>query len=122
VQNEQFAAGGVDTVRGYLEAEVLGDTAVDAQVELRSPSFAEAIGPWVKELRVHVFADMAQTNLNQPLPDQISRYGLSSVGFGVRTRIADHFSAVVENAVALSDASTTKRGADMVLFRVLGDF
>ncbi len=122
IPNEQFAAGGVYTVRGYLEAEVLGDNAVDIQTELRSPSFAEKLGPWAKELRVHLFADAAQISINDPLPGQRRSYGLGSVGFGVRARIADHFSAEVQNAVALSDGVNTKRGADTVLFRVLGDF
>jgi hemolysin activation/secretion protein len=122
VPNEQFAAGGVDTVRGYLEAEVLGDNAADLQIELRSPSFAAAISPRINELRVHIFADAAETSLNQPLPDQRRSYGLSSVGFGVRARILGHASASLENAYTLSDASTTRHGADVLLFRLLGDF
>lgn len=122
VPNEQFAVGGADTVRGYLEAEVLGDNAGALQIELRSPSFATAISPRVNELRVHIFADAGATSLNQPLPDQRRTYGLSSIGFGVRARIMDHASASLEDAYTLSDASTTKHGADALLFRVLGDF
>jgi hemolysin activation/secretion protein len=122
VPNEQFPAGGVDTVRGYLEAEVLGDNAAGFQMELRSPSFAQAISPRLNELRVHLFADAAETSINQPLADQRRAYGLSSVGFGIRVRFADHASAAFENAVTLSDASTTKHDADALLFRVLGDF
>ena len=122
VPNEQFAAGGVDTVRGYLEAEVLGDNAADIQFELRSPPFARDISPHLNELRVHLFVDAAETSLNQPLPEQRRSYGLASVGFGLRARIADHVGASVENAIALSDALTTKRGSDMLLFSVLGDF
>ena len=38
VNSEQFAGGGLGTVRGYLEAEVLGDDGVAATVELRSPN------------------------------------------------------------------------------------
>jgi hemolysin activation/secretion protein len=122
VPNEQFSAGGVDTVRGYLEAEVLGDNAAGFQVELRSPSFAEAVSPRLNELRVHLFADGAATSINQPLAEQQRSYGLSSIGFGIRARFADHASAVLENAVTLSNAMTTKRDADVLLFRVLGDF
>jgi hemolysin activation/secretion protein len=122
VPNEQFAAGGIDTARGYLEAEVLGDNAADLQMELRSPSFGEAIGPWLNELRVHLFADAAEVSLNQPLASQRRSYGLSSIGFGLRARVLDHASASVENAVTLSDASTTKHGADALLFHILGDF
>jgi hemolysin activation/secretion protein len=119
---EQFTAGGVDSVRGYLEAEALGDTGVGLQTELRSPSFAGAISSQVNELRVHLFADAARTLLNQPAPGQARAYSLASVGIGARARIADHASASVENAFVMSDALTTKHGADVVLFRVLGDF
>jgi hemolysin activation/secretion protein len=122
VPNEQFAAGGTDTVRGYLEAEVLGDNAAMIQMELRSPSFAQAISPRVNDLRVHLFFDAAGTSLNQPLPEQRQAYGLSSVGIGVRARIADHASATLEDAFTLSDAVTTRHDADVLLFRVLGDF
>jgi len=122
VPNEQFAAGGADTVRGYLEAEALGDNGAAMQIELRSKSFAGAIGPLVNELRVHVFADGAITRLNQPLPEQRRGYGLSSIGFGLRARIAGHATATLDNAITLSDATTTKHDADTLLFRLLGDF
>ena len=122
VPNEQFAAGGTDTVRGYLEAEALGDNAAVLQMELRSPSFAKAVSPSVNDLRVHLFFDAAGTSLNQPLPEQRRAYGLSSIGIGVRARIADHASATLEDAFTLSDAVTTRHDADVLLFRVLGDF
>ena len=74
------------------------------------------------ELRVHLFADAADTTLNQPLTEQRRSYGLGSIGIGVRARILDHASATVEDAYTLRDAITTKHGADALLFRVIGDF
>jgi hemolysin activation/secretion protein len=38
VSSEQFSAGGFDTVRGYLESEVLGDFGAATTVEVRSPN------------------------------------------------------------------------------------
>lgn len=123
VPNEQFAVGGLDTVRGYLEAEVLGDSGAAVQVELRSPSFAESLAPaWVQDLRVHIFYDAGGTSLNDPLAEQRRYYGLNSVGVGVRARFGNHASFALENAFTLSNAINTKRGADALLFRVLGDF
>jgi hemolysin activation/secretion protein len=122
VPNEQFNAGGAESVRGYLEAEILGDSGAALQLELRSPSFASAISPRVNELRVHLFADAAAASLNQPLPEQRRSYGLSSIGIGLRARVADHASVTVEDAYTLSDAVTTKHGSDALLFRVMGDF
>ncbi|MEI9898608.1 MAG: ShlB/FhaC/HecB family hemolysin secretion/activation protein [Chthoniobacter sp.] len=38
VSAEQFSAGGLSSVRGYLEGEVPGDNAIIGSIELRSPS------------------------------------------------------------------------------------
>ena len=38
VNNEQFAVGGAESVRGYLEAETLGDSGVSGSLELHSPA------------------------------------------------------------------------------------
>ena len=40
VSSEQLSLGGQDTVRGYLESEVLGDYGVAGTLELRSPNLA----------------------------------------------------------------------------------
>jgi hemolysin activation/secretion protein len=40
VSSEQFSLGGLDTVRGYMETEALGDNGVSATLEIRSPNFA----------------------------------------------------------------------------------
>ncbi len=40
VSSEQLSIGGLDTVRGYLESEVLGDEGVVGNIELRTPDVA----------------------------------------------------------------------------------
>lgn len=122
VPNEQFSVGGVQTVRGYLESEVLGDTGGSLQTELRSPSFASGLGPEVSELRVHVFADAGAATINQPLPQQRRSYTLDSVGSGVRIQLADGMSASLDDAITLSPASTTRAGSNHVLFSLNGEF
>ncbi len=37
ISAEQFAIGGVDSVRGYLESSELGDNGVSGTIELRTP-------------------------------------------------------------------------------------
>jgi hemolysin activation/secretion protein len=39
INTEQIAAGGLNTVRGYLIATQLGDSGIIGSLELRSPSF-----------------------------------------------------------------------------------
>lgn len=84
ISNEQFAAGGVDSVRGYLEGAAVGDRALRASLELRSPDLMPR--PWAEAgaLRVHGFADGAGLWLVSPLPGQQKQFGLVSVGTGLR--------------------------------------
>jgi hemolysin activation/secretion protein len=87
ISNEQFAIGGVNSVRGYLEAEDLGDVGVNGSIELRSPNITNIFGGHPKEAYVYVFYDAAVASLNDPLPSQVARYDLQ--GFGLGFRIAD---------------------------------
>ena len=83
VSNEQFSAGGVDSVRGYLDAERQGDDGVRARFELRTPGL-------LPEARVDArlvgFFDWAGLRVQEPLPQQEARFGLGSVGLGLRLR------------------------------------
>jgi hemolysin activation/secretion protein len=122
VPNEQFGLGGLDTVRGYQESEVLGDNAASLQLELRSPSLADTIGVPLNELRFHAFSDLGAVSINQPLPQQQRLYWLQSVGAGLRIRVYEHFNGSLEDAVALANGSNTRGGTNRVLFRFYGDF
>lgn len=123
VANEQFSVGGLDTVRGYEESEVLGDSGALLQTELRSPSLADKIGlTEVNEVRLHAFGDVSYAAINAPLPEQKRSYSLNSIGLGVRVRVFDHFNGQIEGATALSNGPVTKSGSDRVLFRLFGDF
>ena len=77
VSSEQFSAGGLDTVRGYLESEVLGDNGVAGSIELRSPDLGSMIQHQMKdetgqgparftafnEWRIFGFADAAEAQV-----------------------------------------------------------
>jgi hemolysin activation/secretion protein len=69
VNNEQFALGGVDTVRGYLDASTLADAGVAATIELRLPV------RHVKDLAIepYAFFDRGSGLIQEPLLDQIKR-------------------------------------------------
>ena len=60
VSSEQISLGGLDTVRGYLESETLGDYGGAVQFEMRSPSLADTIGWRLNELRGFGFFDWAR--------------------------------------------------------------
>ena len=96
VNSEQFAGGGLATVRGYLEAEGLGDDGVFASLELRSPQLATHIKGEGNDWRAYVFADGGVLTLHDPLPEQTSTFTLASVGVGTRFRFYHHFNGSLD--------------------------
>ena len=122
VSSEQIGIGGADSVRGYLEAEALGDTGVYVQTELRSPSVAKYLGGPLKSWRFHVFADQGVVNLTTPLVGQRSTYGLASAGIGSRVNLWGYLNGVLQDAQTFDNGPNTKAGTNRVLFRVYGEF
>ncbi len=126
VNSEQFSVGGQDTVRGYLESEVLGDDAIVGSVEFRSPPLAKYVtqylGHSVNDWRVYLFSDAGWASILDPLPDQQSTFSLASVGIGTRVQLANHLNGAVDAAVPLLTSVTTKAGDVRVEFRVWVQF
>ena len=83
ISNEQFVLGGFSSVRGYREAEVLGDSGVrltlnvgrDVPLGWAGESVDEAL-----DWRLGVFAEGGGAVINRPLPDEKSEFWLASVG------------------------------------------
>jgi len=110
ISNEQFVAGGVDSVRGYLEATAVGDKALRGTLELRSPNFAKEGWGWVGGLRAHAFAEGAGLWLNSPLPGQKARFGLLGTGVGMRLQGKEGGSLSLDVGLPLRDVGSTKKG------------
>ena len=120
--SEEFAGGGLGTVRGYLEAEALGDNALFGSLELRSPSllhwFSDKSGEW----RVYVFCEGGMLALNDPLPEQQSRFNLASYGIGSRFRLAQHLNGSIDFGVPLISGVSATSHDPLVTFRVWAEF
>ncbi len=108
VSSEQFAAGGINSVRGYLEAENTADSGVVGSLELRSPSIAKYLGSWTNEWRFHTFVDAAHLWLLSPLPEQTSSFNLVSAGVGTRVQLLKYASADLEMAFPFHQGPFTK--------------
>jgi hemolysin activation/secretion protein len=122
IGSEQFTVGGVETVRGYLEATAVGDLGAAGQLELRSPTVTRWWkSRWLDEWRFHAFTDAGVAWLHQPLPEQRSEFALWSVGAGTRFR-ARHLSGGLDVGVALKDAGTAVRHPMRIQFRVASEF
>ncbi len=114
ISNEQFVAGGVDSVRGYLESAAVGDKALRGSIELRSGNLAPERFTWLGGLSAHAFVDAAALRLNDPLPKQDDHFTLLSTGFGLRVQARQTASLSIDVGWPLRDAGSTQKGAARV--------
>jgi hemolysin activation/secretion protein len=110
ISNEQFVAGGVDSVRGYLEATSVGDKGLRGTLELRSPRLARESWGWFGGLRLHAFAEGAGLWVNHPLPTQQARFGLLATGLGLRLQAREYASLALDVGWPLRDAGLSRKG------------
>ncbi|MGH8789324.1 MAG: ShlB/FhaC/HecB family hemolysin secretion/activation protein [Cupriavidus necator] len=121
VSSEQIAAGGMNSVRGYLSAESTGDYGVVGSVELRSPPL-DFFGGVVEDWRVYAFVDAGQVRLREPLPEQDSRFSLASVGLGTSFRLARRVSGRLDLGYPLKDGQRTERHDPRLNFSVTASY
>ena len=122
VSSEEFSLGGLDTVRGYLESEALGDYGGALQTELRTPALAAGTVPFLTSLRGFAFFDIGATAIRNPLPAQTRSNTMYSTGTGVRLQLFDHLSSDLIGAVPLVAGPNTRPGSGELLFRIQGAF
>lgn len=122
VSNEQFAVGGLSTVRGYYQSEVVGDRGAFASAEIRAPSLATYIGSYVDELRFFAFSDIGTVSVIDPLPDAQPRFRVFGAGGGVRVKVLQTFTGELVVGVPLRATGDTKRGDPRFTFMVKGEF
>jgi hemolysin activation/secretion protein len=122
VSSDEVAGGGLGTVRGYLEAEVVGDNGVFGSVELRGPSLMPLIGKKNGEWRLYGFFDAGRVTLEDPLPEQTDRFKLASYGVGSRAQLFDHFDGSVDLGVPLFTQADTRANEVRITFRAALEF
>jgi hemolysin activation/secretion protein len=135
VSSEQLSLGGQDTVRGYLESEVLGDYGVAGSLELRSVNLAsflkmqaDAPGEPAKKIdafnewRFFGFVDVGRAKIFDPLPQQQSQFDLLSYGAGMRLKTVQHLNSYFFVGVPLISQQVTVARSARLGFRVWGEF
>jgi hemolysin activation/secretion protein len=87
---EQFSVGGLDTVRGYLENQLVRDRGIVSSVEFRVPILFNKAGAGIVKLAP--FFDIGGAwNIDDTTPPNT----LASVGIGLLVTPNDHFTALV---------------------------
>jgi len=135
VSSEQLSLGGQDTVRGYLESEVLGDFGVAGTFEVRTPNLAPYFeqklanppGDAVKfnlfdEWRFFAFGDVGRAQIFDPLPEQQSQFDLASYGIGTHFKMLQHLNGMVLIAMPLISQQVTEAHSPRASFRIWGEF
>lgn len=117
ISNEQFAIGGVDTVRGYLESAALGENGLALSLEARTPNLAKRLDDALDEVYALVFFDGGEVRVREPITAD-DRFTISGTGLGVRLKGWGGVSAGLDWAVALNDLGTTERGESRAHFRL----
>jgi len=118
INNEEFAGGGADSVRGYTEAERLADNGVRGSLELRTPQLLSQGFAHVERSYVLLFAEGAHLRVIEPLPGQEAAYTLASAGVGLRFKAAG-LTMNLDGARILKDGQVTLSGRYRGLFQVV---
>ena len=122
ISNEQFGAGGWQSVRGYYETQRLGDDGFNASVELHFPDLA-AFGPEVvNKWRLLLFGDYARLWIRDSLPGAPGGYDLASWGAGMRLQAFRYLFTELDWAYPLVRADTVGVGDQRVDFRVAYEY
>jgi hemolysin activation/secretion protein len=122
LSSEQFSAGGLISVRGYLQSEALGDDGLLGSIEFRSPSLSPIFDSidtsLVDEWRIYAFTDEAETWVLDALPGQQSQFKLMSVGVGTRLHALGHFLGEFDMGLPLRKGPATSAYSPYLEFSV----
>jgi hemolysin activation/secretion protein len=104
-------------VRGYVEAERLGDNGVHESLELRTPQLLNLDSAHITDSYAYLFTDAGHTRVLDPLPAQTADYHLGSYGLGLRFKYRG-LSIDLDGAKAYSVGYVTRKDANSAQFRV----
>jgi hemolysin activation/secretion protein len=122
INSEQFSAGGIGSVRGYLESASLGDDAILGTLELRTPSLLSKNASKTDDWRAYVFAEGGVTSIQDALPGQIDNEKLMSLGIGSRGRFFDSVNGSLDVGFPLTKLSNGYDRKALCSFRFWYDF
>lgn len=114
ISNEQFSIGGLQSVRGYRQAEALGDSGVRASIQLTYPLPAgDSIGHILDNWKAFVFADGGYVTSNAQLPGDAKDISLGSVGLGTTFDMFDGAMSGRADIAYQLDTDPTNAGEDV---------
>jgi hemolysin activation/secretion protein len=131
LSGEEFSAGGLNSLRGYLQSSALGDDGLSASFDIDSPSLAPYVTPLIEpfvgtgildDWRFYIFSDSAVAWVIESLPEQQSVFSLASFGVGSRLQLLSHFTGNVLMGMPMRNAPGTKAWHPTIQFNATTEF
>lgn len=110
ISGEQFGIGGVDSVRGFNEREVLNDRGYRTSIELQGSDLSRFFQVGQLQLRPVFFYDAASVQRNHPLPSEQKNSAIASAGIGARTELGNNLRIRIDYATVLQGGGVRKSG------------
>jgi len=122
ISNEQYSAGGMESVRGYLESALSADSALHGSFELSLPDALQRLGKGEHSAVPYLFYDAAALWTLEPLPGQQDYTGIHGAGFGLRGLLYRNFDYQGDCSWALSREAAASPGDFRFYFKVKYQF
>ena len=110
ISGEQFGIGGADSVRGFLEREIINDNGYRGTLELYGPDYGRIVPIAGSRLRFLSFYDWGGVRRLRPAPLEIHAQHISSLGVGMRFSIGTNFSFRLDAAAVTDSGGVQKLG------------
>lgn len=111
VPGEQFGIGGQDSVRGFLEREIINDKGFRGTTEVYSPDFGARVPVENLRARALAFYDWGRVTRNDPTVFDSAESNIGSAGVGLRVSHASNLSLRADYARVLDGAGTRESGS-----------
>jgi hemolysin activation/secretion protein len=109
VSGEQYGLGGMDSVRGFTEREIVADRGNRVSLEFYSPDFGGKLMGGAGA-RLLAFVDAGQVTAVRPANGELARESVSSAGFGLRANYKATLSFRLDYAVVMQPGGSQDRG------------
>lgn len=123
---EQFAVGGVDSVRGYLESSNLGDNGMQLAFELRTPPLKKYLkqypfADYLKDFYLFSFYDLGVVDVYDSLKNQPAQK-VTSAGLGFKLKTTGGLFAYLDYAHVFDNSIQVNAGDERMHFRLGYEF
>lgn len=110
VPGEQFGLGGASSVRGFREREIANDKGYSANLELYTPDFGPKLGIAGASARALVFYDFGTATRVNPLPAEVARSSVASIGAGLRFNLKKSVALRLDIARVVNEGGNQSNG------------